>query len=105
MKTDLLRTSLLGTIAGVMLTGCVVAGPPVVAVPPPIPVPRVEIVPPTPGPLYVWVPGYWGWRRSSYEWYGGRWATPPRPGYAWAPGYWAPRRGGQEWVEGRWRER
>jgi hypothetical protein len=103
MNRVLPQTGLLAMIAGVMLTGCVVAGPPVVAAPPPIPVPRVEVVPPSPGPLFVWVPGYWGWHRSNYVWYGGRWATPPGRGYSWRAGYWESGRGGQVWREAGWR--
>ena len=98
-----LRTSVLSLIAGVTLTGCVVAGPPVVVAPPPIPVPRVEVAPPSPGPVFVWVPGYWNWDRGNYVWRGGHWATPPGRGHRWVAGHWAPRRGGQTWVEGRWR--
>ena len=73
--------------------------------PPPPPPAQVEVVPATPGPAYVWVPGYWGWRgpRRGYAWVPGGYAVPAQPSYQWVPGYWAPRPGGWVWVEGHWR--
>jgi len=74
------------------------APPPPVAASPSL----LETVPQRPGPAYVWVPGYWTWRRDAYAWVPGAWLLPPLPGYAWAPGYWAPRGRDHVWVEGHW---
>ncbi len=99
-----LRTSLLG--AGLLVAGCYVATP-VVQAPPPAPAPQAEIVPPSPGPAYVWVGGHWAWRgpRRGYVWIPGYYAVPVQPGWVWVPGYWAPSGGGYVWVEGHWRIR
>ena len=85
-------------------TGCVVAPRPVAAPPTPPPYPA-EVVPPQPGPGYVWVAGHWGWRprERRYVWLPGRWVVPQGPGYAWTPGHWEPRPGGYVWIEGHWR--
>ena len=67
------------------------------------PPPRREIVRVARGPRYVWVPGYYRWRRHSYVWVPGYYVIPPRPRAIWVPGYWASRRGGYFWVGGYWR--
>ncbi len=56
-----------------------------------------------PGPGYVWMGGYWGYRGNAYAWVPGRWAVPPRPHAAWAPGYWEHHGGRYRFHEGRWR--
>jgi hypothetical protein len=98
------RRGFQGVLVGalVLASGCVaVPGPP--ATPPVAAAPAApEVVPPQPGPAYVWVPGYWTWRRGAYAWVAGAWLLPPRPGYAWAPGYWAHRGRDRVWVEGHW---
>jgi hypothetical protein len=38
---------------------------------------RVELVPPRPVALAVWVDGEWIWRRGRWAWLTGRWVTPP----------------------------
>ena len=42
------------------------------------PSPQVEVVPVTPGPAYVWAPGYWVWNNSEWQWQAGHWTIPPR---------------------------
>ena len=54
--------------------------------PPPV---RYEVVP-APRVGYVWVPGYWEWRRHRHVWIGGHW-TRHRPGYVYAPAAWVER--------------
>jgi hypothetical protein len=68
----------------------------------PPPPPR-ELIVATPGPHYVWVPGYYRWQGNRYAWRRGYWAKPPRHRAVWVPGYWTPQRGGYVWVEGYWR--
>jgi hypothetical protein len=51
------------------------------------PVPRVEVVAVSPGPAWVWVPGYWNWNGRAYVWIGGRYVDAD-PGFVWvAPRY------------------
>src|SRR5262249_1588152 len=83
--------------------GCVVAEPagPIVATPPPAPPPaQVEVVPVTPGPAYVWVPGHWGWRGGGYVGVPGAYAITAQPGWGWVAPPWAPPPGGWVGVRG-----
>jgi hypothetical protein len=41
--------------------------------PPPV---RVETYAYAPGPGYVWINGYWGYRNNAYAWNPGRWERP-----------------------------
>lgn len=43
----------------------------------PPPPPRREMVPPRPGPRYVWVPGYYRAEGNRYVWRSGSWVLPP----------------------------
>jgi hypothetical protein len=76
----------------------------VVLFPPPIPVPRVEVVAGYGGPATVWVPGHWAWRGGphGYHWVGGAWFRPPYPGAVWVAPHWAWGHGGHRWVHGHW---
>jgi hypothetical protein len=58
----------------------------VIGQPPP---PRVvRVLPPSPGPEYFWVAGYWYPVRGRYLWHQGYWARPPYAGAVWvAPRY------------------
>lgn len=112
-RVETRRAALLGTVA-MLLSGCVVAplgtgyepyrgeaGLEVDVAPPPL---RHEVVPPAPGPLYVWIAGYWTWHLGRHVWVSGRWAMPPR-GQTWVPGYWSRRGSRWRWHEGHWRRR
>jgi hypothetical protein len=50
------------------------------------PPPEVEVVPISPGPDYVWDPGWWSWNGGAWFWIGGRWHYPVRPGHVWFNG-------------------
>jgi hypothetical protein len=67
------------------------------------PVPLVEVTPPSPGPNYVWVPGYWVWSGGRYVWRAGAYIIRPHPGALWAPGHWVHTVRGWHWVPGHWR--
>ena len=103
-------------LVGAAISGCVVApagyygyndgyyqddyyGPAVAVAPP---APRYEVVGVAPGPGYLWIGGYWGWRGGNHYWVDGRWER-GRAGYRYEPHMW--RRDGQQWHEsqGRWR--
>jgi hypothetical protein len=70
------------------------------AAPPPPPV-AIYVPPPSPGPGYAWVSGYWYPVGARYHWHAGYWARAPYRGAYWvAPhyrdhryyrGYWARR--------------
>jgi len=68
--------------------------------PPPV---RAEVVAVSPGPGYVWVPGYYQYRGSSYAWVAGRYERPPRARARWVQGHWERDRRGWYFVEGHWR--
>jgi len=67
------------------------------------PPPRREDVVVTPGPRYVWVPGYYRYHGNGYVWVSGRYAVPPHHYTVWVPGRWVPRQGGYVWIKGYWR--
>src|SRR5581483_2184509 len=68
--------------AGFSLTACAGSYGYYYANTPPPPV-RAEVVGVAPGPGYVWVNGYWGWRGNAYAWVPGYYAHPPRPHAVW----------------------
>jgi hypothetical protein len=55
----------------------------------PPPLPSYE-QPAIPAQGYLWVPGFWAWRKSvpDYFWVPGTWVLPPQPGLLWTPPYW-----------------
>ena len=61
-----------------------------------------EVIPSSPGPRYVWAPGYWVWN-GRWLWQAGHWTVPPRERAVWQPGHWAERHGEWYWEPGRWR--
>jgi WXXGXW repeat (2 copies) len=67
------------------------------------PAPRYAVVGAAPGPGYVWIDGYWGWRGSNYAWIDGRWAVPPHGRRVWVRGEWRHEGHGWRYHEGRWR--
>lgn len=67
--------------------------------PPPL---RAEEPPPSPGPGYAWVSGYWGWN-GSWTWVPGRWTVRPASREHWEAGHWDRRGHGYVWIPGHWR--
>jgi len=70
----------------------------------PPPPPRVvHTLPPSPGPEFVWVAGYWYPDGGHYKWHEGYWTRPPYESAQWVPlhydgehffvGYWDGPRG------------
>jgi len=68
--------------------------------PPPL---RREAVLVSPGPEYVWVPGYYRYDGRAYLWVAGRYERPPRPRARWVAGHWQQERRVWFWVDGHWR--
>jgi hypothetical protein len=73
-----------------------------VADPPPLPAPPVEVVTGQPGPAAVWVGGYWVYTTGGYAWARGRWEVPPPYCRAYITPHWRHRRGGYVYVRGYW---
>ena len=73
-----------------------------VSVAPP-PLPSYE-QPAIPAQGYIWVPGFWAWRKSvpDYFWVPGTWVRPPQPGLLWTPAYWSQVDGGYAFHGGYW---
>jgi hypothetical protein len=69
--------------------------------PPPLP---TYDQPTIPAQGYLWVPGFWAWRKSvpDYFWVPGTWVRPPQPGMLWTPPYWSWVDGGYAFHAGYW---
>jgi hypothetical protein len=72
-----------------------------VQVGPPQPVMEVHEV--SPGPGYVWIPGYHRWDGRAYVWTPGYWTRGPRSQATWSPGHWSHNRKGWFYITGHWR--
>jgi hypothetical protein len=97
-----MASRLTGSLLAVALTagiaGAAIAQPAY----PPIPPPRVEVMPAAPGARFIWEPGHWRWTGVQYVWDPGHYIA-RRPHYAhYAPGHWAPRGGAWVWVPAHW---
>jgi hypothetical protein len=69
----------------------------------PPPLPSYE-QPAIPEEGYLWVPGFWAWRKSvpDYFWVPGTWVQPPQSGLLWTPPYWSRVEGGYAFHAGYW---
>jgi len=69
----------------------------------PPPLPSYE-QPAIPAQGYIWVPGFWAWRKSvpDYFWVPGTWVRPPQSGLLWTPPYWSQVEGGYAFHGGYW---
>ncbi|HWA25725.1 MAG TPA: YXWGXW repeat-containing protein [Lacunisphaera sp.] len=62
-----------------------------------------ELVTAQPTSDHKWVPGYWTWRNSRYEWMAGHWELPPSRGSVWiAPRWERTDSGAYRFYEGYW---
>lgn len=93
MQTRLLLIVLLAT--GLLLSADVSIG---IAIGPPPPPRVVGVLPPSPGPEFMWVPGYWCPEGRKYKWHDGYWSRPPYSGASWV----APHHDGGRYYEGYW---
>lgn len=64
-----------------------------------------EAQPPSPGPRYVWVAGFWNWNGTQYAWVPGRWELPPEQSDGWDPPQWERDGSNYRYRPGRWRGR
>ena len=94
MKTMLLAAMLFAGVSGLSAAQVSVGiriGPP--------PRPRVvRVLPPRPGPEFVWIDGYWYPVGRRYVWHPGYWTRPPYAGARWV----APRHDGAQFFAGYW---
>ena len=97
-----MKTFILTTLLTVTLLTCVpVFGAQVsigIRIGPPPPPRVVAVVPPTPGPEYVWVNAYWYPVGNHYKWHEGYWTRAPYAGYRWV----GPRYEGGQFFNGYW---
>ena len=67
------------------------------------PTPQQEVVLAQPSSDHKWVPGYWTWRNSRYEWMAGHWEVPPSSSSVWVAPRWERRTDGSyQFYEGYW---
>ena len=94
---SVIRTTVLAVflLAGGSVFGAQIS----ITIGPPPPPPVVHVLPPRPGPEFVWVDGYWYPVGEHYRWHEGYWTRPPYPGAHWVE----PRHDGQQrYFEGYW---
>jgi hypothetical protein len=63
----------------------------------------VEVAPPQPSSVHVWIAGCHEWRHGAWAWVPGRCVVPPHSGVVWTRGHWARNHHGYVWVGGYWR--
>ncbi len=88
-------------IAALLLGGVLASGAQIsigINIGPPPPPRVVRVLPPTPGPDFVWIEGYWYPVGRHYRWHDGYWTRPPYGGARWI----APRHDGGQYFEGYW---
>src|SRR5271157_1718368 len=92
MKRRLLALTLLavGSMLGQVSVGIRIGPPP----PPRV----VRVLPPRPGPEFIWVDGYWYVVGNRYRWHAGYWTRPPYEGAHWV----GPRHDGVQFYAGYW---
>jgi len=112
MTKGKLRLLVLMTGAGLLAAGCIhravvreqvvitPSNPVVVAQEPPPP--RVEVLSPSPGPAYVWQPGFWSFSDGRWIWVPGRWVLRPNASTVWVRGHWDRDDHRWMWTPGHW---
>lgn len=63
---------------------------------------QTEVVLARPNGDYMWVPGYWTWRESRYQWMSGHWELPPYRGSSWIAPHVEQEGGAYRFYEGHW---
>ena len=86
------------SFAGVDI-GISIGGPEIVVQSQP-PAERVEVIPMSPGPGFIWIRGHWSWHHERWVWIGGHWDRIQHPNSVWVSGQWVARGNGWVWVEG-----
>jgi hypothetical protein len=94
MKTMLLAAMLLAGVSGLSAAQISLG----IRIGPPPPPRVVRVLPPSPGPEFAWVDGYWYPVGRRYVWHAGYWTRPPYAGAHWV----APRHDGAQFFAGYW---
>jgi len=89
------RLLLLTLVGGASVFGQVSIG---IRIGPPPPPRVVRVLPPRPGPEFIWIDGYWFADGSRYRWHDGYWTRPPYEGARWI----GPRHDGERFYAGYW---
>jgi hypothetical protein len=65
-----------------------------------------EVLLESPGPEFLWIPGYWDWDLGgrTYVWKAGRWERPPRARAHWEGPHFETRHARRYYRPGRWRD-
>jgi hypothetical protein len=71
-----LRASVAQAPATAAASPSAAASPPLNPDPAAAPAPLVQLVPASPGPDFVWAPGYWSWNGGGWVWEYGYWYRP-----------------------------
>jgi WXXGXW repeat (2 copies) len=87
-------------LAAILFTGgCLFAQIGVgITIGPPPPPRVVRVIPPSPGPDYNWIGGYWYADGGRYRWHAGYYTRPPYAGAHWV----VPHHDGQRFYAGYW---
>jgi hypothetical protein len=96
---NLMRTTLL--LAGLLLAGATASRAQIsvgIRIGPPPPPRVVRVLPPAPGPEFVWIDGYWYPVGRHYRWHEGYWTRPPYAGARWV----VPHHDGEQFYAGYW---
>src|SRR5882724_9159174 len=95
---NLIRTTLLASLLLVGVSAFAAQVSIGIRIGPP-PRPRVvRVLPPRPGPEFVWIDGYWYPVGRHYKWHEGYWTRPPYEGARWS----GPRHEGGRFYNGYW---
>ena len=100
------RTALAAAIVAGPVTGCALyvrPMPGVMYIQRRPPAARVEVIPASPGPDFLWIGGYWGYHGADFEWVPGRWERHGEGRREWVAHHWVHDRNGWYLVEGHWR--
>jgi hypothetical protein len=89
------RSLVMMLLAGGSMFGQISIGIRIGAPPPPR---VVRYRPPSPGPDFFWVDGYWYVVGGRYVWHPGYWTRPPYAGARWV----GPRHDGERYYDGYW---
>ena len=89
------RLFLLMLLTGVSVIGQVSIG---ISIGPPPPPRVIRVLPPSPGPEFAWIDGYWYPVGRHYKWHAGYWTRRVYPGERWV----APHYDGQRFFNGYW---
>jgi len=91
-----IKTTVLAAL--ILASGSVLYAQVSITIGPPPPPRVIRVLPPSPGPEFVWVRGYWYPVGPHYNWHAGYWTRPPYPGARWI----GPRHDGERYFGGYW---